>query len=302
MNHNLNINDNLCVSPIKNYIPPNLPTLAKARSIPSLKALPLRWKKNAAVMACLGLGLASTLTLTGCRLHHFGGAGGDAPFYIAQPTETDAPNARYHYGGAAEAPFYVAYPTEQEVIDQIYARLEEAALDIRTHWGGSGAGPFYVAHITEQEAFGFIHARLESVGLNLDATPPEYTIFSPDGTTPIPGLLDEKGIDLFDSGNRVAIVNISWENSQRPFSPTGSELARIVSEEFSNQIGNISLGVFLNPGYTVCGGRFFMARETDEIEDVTPEEKEAARYILIRDLTAQVDEFIARLQTEGIIP
>ena len=297
----MNINNDLRISPVKNYTPPSIPTLAEADKSASLKALPSRWKKNAKVMACLGLGLTGAFALTSCRLLHFGGAGGDAPFYIPQPTESDALNTRYHHGGSPEAPFYVAYPTEQEILDQIQAQLEEATLDIRSHWGGSGAGPFYVAHITEQEAMGFIRARLEAAGLNLGATPPEYTIFSPNSMTPIPGLLDEKGVDLFDADNRVAIVNISWEASQRPFSPTGSGLARIVEEEFSQQLGDISIGVFFNPGHTVCDGRFFMANEEDEIEDITPEEKEAARYILVRNLTAQVDEFIARLQAEGII-
>jgi len=301
------MDNNLHPTPVKNYTPPSLPTLKEANADLLQKAQPARWKKNAAVTACLGI--AGMLTLAGCAelaqyRPHNGGAP-EAPIYIAHPTETDAENARYHHGGEAYAPYYVTQLTEQEIRAQIQAQIEAAGLDLRVHWGGGGAGPFYVAHITEIEALAYIRARLEAAGLNLDATPPEYTIFGPDEVTPRPGMVGEKAIDLFDAENRVAVVRISWEDSVTPFSPQGRELANLIEAEFSDRLGDISFGVFNNPGHMVCEGRFFDAMwnddDSDDIEDVTAEEKEAARYFLIRDLSAQVDEFIARLQAEGIV-
>jgi len=299
----MSIKDDLRISPIKNYIPPSLPALGEAKG--NLKTLPARWKKNAAVMACFGL--TGAFTLTGCdiirdvRDMHNGGAG-EAPYYVTRPTECDVRDDWFHHGGSPDEPYYVVYQTEQEILAQIQAQIEAASLDLRTHWGGSGAGPFYVAHITEDEAQAFIRARLTAAGLNLDSVPPVYTIFNPG--EPIPGMIDTKGIDMFDADKNVAIVNISWENSEMPFSPTGQGLADIVAEEFASRVEGLTFGVFFNPGHTIHSGTIDWD-DNDEmvihIDDVTPEDKEAARYILIQRLTAQVDEFIAHLRAEGIV-
>jgi len=138
----LHMDDNIPtgLSPVKSYTAPKLPTLSETRNDPALlKKLPSRWKKKAAVLACMAL--VGSVTLASCDYYSLG----------------------LH---------------EQSEITQLQleAALEAAELNIRTHTGGSGFGPFYVAHITEQEAFGIIRAQLEAAGLNFGATPPGYTV------------------------------------------------------------------------------------------------------------------------------
>ena len=327
------------IGPVKNYKPPKLPTLEDTGGSPPLKTLPSRWKKNTAVIACLGF--AGALTLAGCvgvpggqdgRLHngeagalpyyvacptendvlygryHNGGDGG-LPFYVACPTENDVLNNTYHHGGEGALPYYVAYPTEQETLAHMLAQLEASELSLRTHWGGSGFGPFYVAHLTEQEVLGFIRAKLEAAGLNFDAVPPEHTVFGANDTQTddphgehIWWDINEKGIDLFDATNNVAITSISWEDHTRPFGPGGRYLTEMVANAFSEQLNDVSFGVFYNPGETVGWGPFVRGSDDeDDYQEATPERKEEARLILIERLTAQVDEFIAWLQAEGIV-
>jgi len=296
----MSIKDDLRPAPVKNYTPPKLPTLEEAGSTPLLKALPSRWKKNAAVITCLGL--AGVFALSGCgriigdRPHHGGFV--IAPFYIAHPTESEVTETGYHHGGDSYAPFYVTNLTEQEILSQIQTQLETADLELRVHWGGSGSGPFYVAHITEQEVLGFIRARLEAAGLNFDSAPPEYTIFGPDDMSPRPGLVAETGIDLFDAGRRIAIISLSWEDSTMHFSPQGQEFANIIANEFSERMSGISFGVFYNPGRFISEGTVDWENDemTVEMEEVTQEEKDAARVVLAQQLTAQIDRFIAGLQ------
>ena len=292
-----NKKDLLRVGPVKNYTPPKLPTLDDACGNPPLKVMPIRWKKNAAVIACLGL--AGMFTLAGCSpdgIFHHGGDGGGIPFYVACPTENDVLNNQGNHNGE----YYTSgmYPAERKTLEQVLTQIETSALDLRTHFGGSGAGPFYVAHITEQEALGFIRARLEAAGLNLDATPPGYSVFGPDEARP--GGVSEIGIDLFDADNNVAITSISWEESTQPFAPHGRELATMTAEAFAEQASGISFGVFYNPGETVGWGPFVRG-DDDNIQEVTTEGKVEARAILIERLAAQVDEFIAWLQAEGIV-
>ena len=304
-----NKNDLLTTGPVKNYKPPKLPTLEESRGAPPLKVIPSRWKKNATVIACLGF--AGVLTLSGCtnalrnRSHH-GGAGG-APIYVAYPTEGDAINGGHYYTGEAYTPYNAAYPadtetysTKQEILAQTLAQIEASELNLRTHWGGSGSGPFYVAHLTEQEVLGFIRAMLEAAGLSFDAEPPEYTVFGKDEVD-VWWDINEMGIDLFDAEKNVAITSISWEDNTRPFSPGGRYLTKMVTEAFLEQSGDISFGVFYNPGETVGWGPFVRGGDDDDYQEATPEMKEEARPILIERLTAQVEEFIAWLQAEGII-
>ena len=77
-------NDDLTIlSPVKDYTPPQLPTLQETRKNPVLikKNLPQRWRTNAKVITCIGLFGAGLLTLTGCPgedlrpgcTHHGGG-------------------------------------------------------------------------------------------------------------------------------------------------------------------------------------------------------------------------------------
>jgi len=285
----------LCIIPMSNYKPPNLPTLQSVKP-EMLKKLPSRWKKNASVIACIGM--MGVIALTSCSRPH--------------------PSDLFHNGGAASAPFYVVYPTEQETDDyangeeeieleqglitetpeQLVARLTQAELDSRMHWGGSGSGPFYVVSITEQEVLGFIRAKLEAAGLDLRATPPGNMVET---------WTDIHSIDLFDSVRNVAVTHLSWDESNRAFSAWGQRLASDIAADFMDQMGGTAVGVFYNPGQTLAWGDSYWDEENDElvtvfdIDEVSAEAKEEARKQMIENLTNQVQTFITWLQDQGII-
>jgi len=98
--------DQLNLTPIESYEAPRIPTLANK---PKLAKLPSRWKKNAAVVACVGI--VGSMTLAGCA--------------------TAPPHNGYwfHNGGGPVAPYYVVYLTEQEALGHVRAQLEAAGLN-----------------------------------------------------------------------------------------------------------------------------------------------------------------------------
>ena len=294
----MNENNGLTFGPVKTYTPPNLPTLKETRNTPIPKPLPTRWKKNAAVLACLGF--TGAISLTGCadllddRPYHNNGG---TPIYTPQPTGgvLDCPDL-LHGGGAGACAFYVTQLTEEEII----ARMEAAELELRVHWGGSGSGPFYVAHFTEEEVLAHIRARLENAGLWLADRPPENTIWGPGDMGLRWGDHQEITIDLYDALLRVAIISLSWEESNRGFSPVNREIAGIIADEFTDRMPDMTFGVFYNPGEIVGWGPYAWA-ENNECNEVTPERKEEARALLIERLDAQIKAFIEWLQTEGVL-
>ncbi|MCL2527199.1 MAG: hypothetical protein FWE42_02180 [Defluviitaleaceae bacterium] len=313
-----NPGNHISIIPMSNYKPPCLPSLQSAQSNPKmLKKLPKRWRKNAAVITCIGI--ISGLTLVGCTRPHHGGAVG-SPLYVTRNTEQEIVELPIDYWphncGEGGAPYYVTYPTEQELSsnqgasdvycnststpiqetpEQLAARLMEANLESQIHHGGSGAGPFYVVHITEQEVFGFIQAKLETAGLNLSATPPSYTVNN--WWEPI-------GIDLYDAQLGIAVTHLSWEESHRPFSHWGSQLTTNINKALAEQMGDVPIGVFYNPGETIGVGRWEQDGDAWEsvMDEPTQAEREEARKRLIKNLNAQVLAFIHLLQGEGIIP
>ena len=262
--------DLLRIRPVETYEAPQLPTLEDARNTPALlKKLPSRWLKHAAVIACIGL--MGTVALSGC----------------VNPSDRSP-----HHGGAGGAPIYVAQPTEYE----LHTPLEYAPLELKLHHGGSGAGPFYIVHITEQEALGIVRAQLETAGLHFGTTPPDIRASS--------GFMaaDDIGLDLFDEEKGIAVALIDWEDANQPFSPRGGDLVQRVIEDFSQQT-DMPIGVFYNPGETVGGAAWWFEGEegNDGIVEPTEERKAEARPVLIENLTAQVQGFIAWLQAEGIL-
>ena len=176
-----------------------------------------------------------------------------------------------------------------------YSGYSEADLVIRMHGGGAGSA-FYVVHLTEQEAFGIIRARLEAAGFDFSATVPEYTVGNDDGRF---WMVGDIGIDLFDEQKNVAVLNISWADSNRPFSVTGRVLAMQVEEAFTEQLHDITVGAFYNPGRSLGG----VASWSEEEMPDTPTVQEAVQFapVLRERLIGQADEFIAFLQLEGIL-
>jgi len=296
-------NDLLHITPVENYKAPKIPTLKDTQINPTmLKTLPLRWQKNAAVVACVGL--TGAVTLSGCLF--------------------SPPHDRPHHGGGPVAPYYVIHPTEQETthiipvqieqqaeqIEQQYEQMTEEELNLRLHTGGSGMGPYYVVHLTEQEALGIIRAQLEAAGLNFSDSPPEYTATEFEGFQFWGAESGYFGLDLFDEDKGVAVSHITWEeNNMHFFSHGGHRLAQEVSGAFAEQVNDISVGVFFNPGKSLGMAEDWWGWDDEnwtewweeEYEAPTAERKAEARVALVENLTAQVQEFIDLLKTEGII-
>ncbi|MCL2838038.1 MAG: DUF4136 domain-containing protein [Oscillospiraceae bacterium] len=104
-------NDLLSVNPVENYEAPRIPTLDDTcGNAEMLKKLPNRWKRKAAVIACLGIMGANALT--GCMGHR----------------EFDR-TWRVHNGGAFSSPMYIVHMTEQEAFGIIRSQLEAAGLN-----------------------------------------------------------------------------------------------------------------------------------------------------------------------------
>ena len=196
-----NNDDSLRLSPAKNYKPPNLPSLENARDNPELlKALPSRWKKSAAAMACLGF--AGMFVLSGCvpgRPHHGGSVG--VPIYVACPTETDP--WLHHGGDGGGMPFYVASRTESDVYVFMREQLDAANI-VRTVAQDSDCDQFefppdYFVHFDEQDVVDFIHTAFERLGIH----------FGDQITDPgMSGL-----IYMYDADKRVAIGLLPYSNT-----------------------------------------------------------------------------------------
>jgi len=296
--------DLLQLTPVKTYNPPKIPTLKDTQNNPAmLKKLPRRWQKNAAVIACVGF--TGAVTLSGClfspvddRPHH--GGGPVAPYYVVHPTEQETTN----YIPSVEEPN--DYPIVQQ-----YEQMTEEELNLRIHTGGAGAGPFYIVHLTEQEALSIIRAQLEAAGLNLSSPPLGYTVSESENFQFWGAESGYFGLDLYDEENGVAISHITWEENNQPFfSHGGNWLANNVTEAFAEQMNDISVGVFFNPGEFLGYAEDWWGWEAENLLDFwdeevyvppTAERKAEARIALVDNLTQQVQQFIEILQAEGIL-
>jgi len=295
-----NVNDNffdLC--PVKEYKAPDLPTLEDTQTIPVLlKRLPVRWKKNAAIITCIGL--MGSFSLAGC-VKLSAEASGDIGNYSGGYSSIYSEESSYRYAEANNG------------------RYTEVELAFRIHTGGSGAGPFYFVHITEQEALGIIRAQLESAGLSFYSRPPNYTVRHTDFHGR--GLYD---LNLFDKDKGVAVSYVKWEERNSPvsWSLRGNFIERI-AEDFRQQAKDIHVGVIYNPDVDIrrdlemfMGWRWATIAHRDnqswtlsdnprELSDSLLEDISAAmdvaRPILVERLNDQVQEFITFLQNEGII-
>jgi len=264
------------VKPMEGYEAPKVPTLQDVHKNPtSLKKLPKRWAKNAAVLGCVGV-LGAT-TFAGC-------------------IETEQP----HHGGAGFSNYF-AYPTEQEVDREPYVSQGEFELAIRLHHGGSGwAG--YVVYLTEQEALGIIRTRLEAAGLRFGDDVPNYTAFSDDGWMP------RVGINLFDAGNNVAVSHLTWSDNNTPFI---HRITDQVIESFENQT-DVNVGVFYTsgffPGWDAMGnwaededGRMIHIPHDPISDEEMAQARGEARPILEEHLNEQIEAFITFLRSQGIV-
>jgi len=258
------------LSPAQDYSPPAYPTRATQSAV-ALKKLPLRWAKNAAVIACLG---ALTLgALTGCTLQSRG-------------TPASCDDGLHGIVGTLDPQGGRSAENERDF-----------DVEIRTHWGGAGAGPFYVAYLTEQEALGIIRNRLCEAGICFDSPVPDYTATA---QVPQAGTTTTATLSLFDASTRQGIVfpapnwhdRFPWRN----ISPEQIEDA--LQQNFARRF-NVSATFMWNPGRSMCDGVLWGDRNVEPT--FTEAEKQDAGARLQEQLHAQIDAFLRHLRSESIL-
>jgi len=166
------------LTPVENYNPPALPTLAEK---PNLCELPKRWAKNAAVVACIGVLGMSTLFST------------HAAAASAQPN----------------------VPCAQEY--SVLSARSEYAVELRGMHGGGFGSAFYVVHLTEQEMYHIVRTELEAAGLRLNSPPPLVTQNRLANAIAGFGMgveLPVVRINMFDMRRRVGVALVPWGGSE----------------------------------------------------------------------------------------
>lgn len=287
--------NDITVKPLKNYTPPNVPTLEESRKNPDfLKKLPLRWRKHAAIIVAAGL--MGAWAFSGCAERAEQGAESQSENYN-NGNQGENKNSE----NTPEIDYFI--PTPYTIDDLV----------IRTHHGGSCGSPYYIAYLTEQEALGIIRMSLEAVGLNFNAEPPDYRA----------GWNGQIGLELFDSDKNVAIAFL---NANRSYGGAGivggSWLAEILTEEFTEQNPTFKFGVFYIPYTGISYDIDYSLDDNDEwvekyvfwerddngerkSRDATDEDiaqaKIEARERLEENARLQIQKFVDYLRAEGIL-
>lgn len=268
----------LCINPVEDYKAPMLPKFGE-NSPDLLEKMPSRWQKNAKIIA--GLGLVSMFALSS-----------ECGTATGEPRPSNAMHNLWYTHGS-------------------YSGYSESELLLRIHTGGGG-GSAYMVHLTEYEAFAIIRARLETAGLIFDAPPPERTRLDiapiQIGDT-VSGLAERHvrrnfeyiELDLYDVQKNVGVLNVSWLGGGREFLLHERDLGRCIEGLFAEQAGLI-VGAFYNPGAHIDSGRDWCDEEGRWIlRRPSNRNAEELRPALVRQLLNQADEFIVRLQSEGIL-
>ena len=236
-------------------------------------------------------------------------AASQAQAYFRSLLETSELELRAHFGGSGAGPYYVAYIKEDEAFGFIRAKLESAGLNF------DAVPPSYTVEAINE--WNFSMPRELTIGLDLFDGQKEVAI------------AEIRPTDISDP----------HRDFNRRNQSTGNSTAQEVAEKFMEQFGQ-TVGVFHNPGESVLNGmqarsdwnynfwqtygdtsmemwEWFntlsneighgainaMQNEAintlrdEAIAERTPEIREA----LINRLTAQTQEFIEFLQSQGIL-
>jgi len=306
----------ITVTPVKKYAAPKYPTQTAAEREPELlRRLPPRWEQNVRVAAAVTM--IGAMTLSGCGIKKTD----NSSAVVVPATEIEI---AADIGALAGEPAMVEFTTEQDMTidtgdlageilvelttEQNFTAIETTENDnasflnvapIFFHGEGTGAfggvplmDPYAV--LSEQEAFAIINSAAASAGLNFSADPPDYTATkNKTGNKYLVGdeYCEEElgdgsvGLNFYDRDKRVAVAYIPMgEATEMPLTSTviihrPRELAELVAEDFSRQKGEITIGVFYDPGVNYEGDKL-------KLEE---------------DLRAQVRDFVAWLQNQGII-
>jgi len=255
---------------MQNYSSPAYPS-HETKPAATLKKLPVRWAKNAAILACIGA--LSLGALTGC--------GAQAPVQSGAPCDDGL-----HGISVAHSQGISAWYAEN---------WGEFDVEVRAHWGGSGAGPFYVAYLTEQEALGIIRNRLCEAGICFDSPLPDYVATA---ETPWSGEATAT-LSLFDERTRQGIVFPELWLDEFRWGMSREEVEDALRQDFARRF-NVSATFMENPGESMCDGDWWANQEVEMT--FTNEEKQEAGQILHKRLLLQIDAFLDHLRAEGILP
>ncbi|MCL2774908.1 MAG: hypothetical protein FWD71_16400 [Oscillospiraceae bacterium] len=315
----------ISVAPVKKYAPPKYPTLTAANREPALlRKLPSRWQKNAAVVAAVGM--LGVISLSSCGI-------------LSSKVKGYNPNSENFLN---VAPVFI-------------------------HGAGTGSmGCMMIAppvFLSEEEALAVIKNETENSGLDFSAELPEYIASSNKKTYekkysweryPENERLGDGsvGLDLYDGKNGIALAYISMDEAQittdtysgisldaildgTEVVPMGwnsypRELAELTADDFSQQRGDIDVGVFYDPGidwtneeqkqifddYLSKSNEIFKTyvneeagniedenrdEFTEKMDEINAEYETDMKLYIEEQLRAQVRDFIEWLQGQGII-
>jgi hypothetical protein len=143
-----------------------------------LKKMPLRWKKSAAVLACIGI--MGTMTFPGVGNSYTPAAMPDFDYEdFPPPITTTTPPA--------------TTPTTTITTPQT-TNIRQAIHVYRMTSGGYFMAQYFV-YFTEQEALNIIRAQLERVGIDFDAEPFSYRVSGRSITLNFSGVIGTIGIN-----------------------------------------------------------------------------------------------------------
>jgi len=265
--------EHFTLSPMQDYSPPAYPDRG-SKPPETLKKFPLRWAKNAAVFACIGVLSLGVLVDT------------------AQGMQPPVPHNDGTHGAVT------AYSQD----GTLYAESGRSFdVVVRTHFGGSGAGPFYVAYLTEQEALGIIRNRLSQAGIPFDSPIPTNYVATLE--TPWETEITAR-LSLFHEDTRKGIVFPRPWSGMEEFHwwemPQGG-IERALQQQFAERFG-VAATFMDNPGHSLCRGEWQWEYGKNTEPTFTDEEKQEAGGALNERLIYQVDTFIDQLRAEGILP
>ena len=313
------------LNPVETYTPPSIPTLANK---PALHVLPLRWAKNIAVTACIGV-LGAT-TLAGC----VGAINTNGDYTTTTQATTTAAqtypeSTTYAYTTTLQAETTTPTSQNQPRTVEPVAQISGFELSVRSHGGGSGGVPTYVVHFTEQEILNILRNELESAGLRFGDSVPNYTatpwLITPTwrerwdsfrwGGEPWRGFGDPLGLNWFDEQNNVAIALIPFGPGHGEDWPgmgifTPSRLVGQTQRQFDRQNRRMNFGVFYSPEFS-----FAWPLELEMFDWANPEDAgwwggnprlttralEYAEPALRASLDTQIQQFIQELQRTGVL-
>jgi len=256
----------LLVTPVKKYSLPKYPSLLDAKNNPDLlRKMPSRWQRNAKVIAAAGL--LGTIMLTSCG--------------IANADNRNLLNV---------APIF-------------------------KHGSGSGAfGCVMIVpsvFLSEQEALAIIRSVAESGGLSFGTRPPDYVATKNEVRDHYIGN-GEVRLNYYDSEKQVAVAYIPLMSAEMIHkdlrrmsvsSFSASRLAEMTVEDLAKQEGDITVGVFYEPGNDRQNEELNLISNISEPYNRATynEYKAKMKDIMEENLRRQVHDFIEWLQGQGII-